>query len=183
MRSSGRLAKIQATTRPHHRWPAIWSSMSKASQRKENQQWAIEKPKLDNARKSRGIYFIDPKITEFKEATKNARKKLEIAMEAAMPGKLKTTTSSYQHREIDSGANKIQKSKHACLVGAHESTRKRLERTPSKDHEEHFEEKWINSLSHYNLEHKFVPVFQAMKISDAKAAVDKGWEKLEKLPA
>ena len=38
MWSSGRLAKIQATTRPDHRWPAIWSSMSKASQRKENQQ-------------------------------------------------------------------------------------------------------------------------------------------------
>ena len=38
MWSSGRLAKIQATTRPDHRWPAIWSSTSKASERKENQQ-------------------------------------------------------------------------------------------------------------------------------------------------
>ena len=38
-----------------------------------------EKPKLDNARKLRGIYFIDPEDKEFKETIKNARKKLENA--------------------------------------------------------------------------------------------------------
>ena len=35
------------------------------------------------------------------------------------------------------GSNKIQKTKHACIVEAHESTRKRLESTPPKDHEDH----------------------------------------------
>ena len=34
-----------------------------------------------------------------------------------------------------------------------------------------------------NLLHKFIPVLQAMKILDAKAAVDKEWEKLKKLQA
>ena len=43
--------------------------------------------------------------------------------------------------------------------------------------------KWFNSLSDYNLVHKPVPIPQAMKILDAKAAVDKEWEKVEKLPA
>ena len=33
-----------------------------------------------------------------------------------------------------------------------------------------------NSLQHYNLVHKFIPVPQAMKIPRAKAAVDKEWE-------
>ena len=41
----------------------------------------------------------------------------------------------------------------------------------------------INSLQHYNLVHKFIPMPQAMKIPAAKAAVDKKWEKLEKIPA
>ena len=41
----------------------------------------------------------------------------------------------------------------------------------------------INSLSHYNLVRKFIPMPQAMKIPYAKAAVDKEWEKLEKLRA
>ena len=44
-------------------------------------------------------------------------------------------------------------------------------------------EKKVNSLQHYNLVHKFIPVPQAMKIPAAKAAVDNEWEKLEKIPA
>ena len=43
--SSARLTKIQATSRPEHSWPEIWSGMSKAAQRKEKQHRAIEKPK------------------------------------------------------------------------------------------------------------------------------------------
>ena len=41
--------------------------MSDASKRKAKQKWAIEKPKLDNARRSRDIYFIDLDDEEFKE--------------------------------------------------------------------------------------------------------------------
>ena len=36
---------------------------------------------------------------------------------------------------------------------------------------------------HYNLVHKFIPMPQAMKIPAAKAAVDKEWEKLDKISA
>ena len=35
----------------------------------------------------------------------------------------------------------------------------------------------MNSLSHYNLVHKFIPMRQAMKKPDAKATVEKEWEK------
>ena len=45
------------------------------------------------------------------------------------------------------------------------------------------QEKENNSLQHYNLVHKFIPMPQEMKISAAKAAVDKEWEKLEKILA
>ena len=41
--------------------------MSEASKFKEKQKWAIEKPKLDNARRLRGVYFIDPADEEFKD--------------------------------------------------------------------------------------------------------------------
>ena len=47
-------------------------------------------------------------------------------------------------------------------------------------HEDHIAGKGENSLQHYNLVHKFIPMPQAMKIPAAKAAVDKEWEKLEK---
>ena len=36
----------------------------------KKQNWAIEKPKLDNARKLRGIYFINPADEEFKDILK-----------------------------------------------------------------------------------------------------------------
>ena len=38
-------------------------------------------------------------------------------------------------------------------------------------------------MGDYNPVHKFVLLLQAMKILDAQAAVDKEWEKIEKLPA
>ena len=38
-------------------------------------------------------------------------------------------------------------------------------------------------MSHYKLLHKFISMPQAMKISGAKAAVDKEWTKLETSPA
>ena len=50
----------------------MWKRMSDASKRKEKPKWTIEKPKLDNARRLRGIYFIDPEDEEFKEIMKNA---------------------------------------------------------------------------------------------------------------
>ena len=58
----------------------MWTNMSDAAQQWEKQKWAIEKPKLDNVWKLRGLYFVDPEDTEFKETLKNARK-LEIPME------------------------------------------------------------------------------------------------------
>ena len=53
------LTRKQTTSRPDTLWPEIWKDMSDASKRKEKQKWAIEKPKLDNARRLRGIYFIE----------------------------------------------------------------------------------------------------------------------------
>ena len=43
---------------------------------------------LENARKLRGIYFIDPEDKEFKETIKNARKKLETSVAPALPCKI-----------------------------------------------------------------------------------------------
>ena len=61
--------------------------MGKHAMLKEKQKWSDEKFQLENARKLRGICFIDPEDTEFKETIKNARKKLETSMAPAMPCK------------------------------------------------------------------------------------------------
>ena len=62
--------------------------MGKNAKLKEKQKWSHEKLHLDNARKLRGIYFIDPEDKEFKETIKNARKKLETPVAPAMPCKI-----------------------------------------------------------------------------------------------
>ena len=58
-RESGEeLTKIQATARPDHAWPEIWTRIGKAAQKSRKQEWATEKSKLDNARKPKGIYLL-----------------------------------------------------------------------------------------------------------------------------
>ena len=51
------------------------------------------------------------------------------------------------------------------------------------DHEDHLAGNGENSLQHYHLVHKLIPMPQAVKIPAAKAAVDKEWEKFEKISA
>ena len=79
-------------------------------------------------------------------------------------------------------SNKIQ-TKLAYIVEADESTRMRMGNSMPHYHHDHIAGKGENSLQHYNLVHKFIPMPQAMKNFAAKAAVDKEWEKLEKIPA
>ena len=55
---------------------------------KEKQKWSNEKLHLVNARKLRGIYYIDPEDKEFKETIKNVCKKLETSVALAMPCKI-----------------------------------------------------------------------------------------------
>ena len=75
------------------------------------------------------------------------------------------------------------KRKLACTLEADESTRLRIGESLPSHHEDHISGNGHNSLQHYNLVRKFIPLPQAMKILAAKAAVDKEWEKLEKITA
>ena len=87
MWSGERLTKRQVTSRPDFLWPELWTGLGRNAELKERQKWSHEKPKLDNARRLPGIYFIDPDDKEFKETIKNARRKLETPMAPAMPCK------------------------------------------------------------------------------------------------
>ena len=59
MWSGWRLTKRQATLGPDHLWPELWRGLARNAKLREKHKWAIEKPKLDNARRLRGIYYID----------------------------------------------------------------------------------------------------------------------------
>ena len=61
--------------------------MGKHAKLKEKQKWSNEKLHLENERKLRGIFSIEPEDKEFKETIKTARKKLETSVALAMPCK------------------------------------------------------------------------------------------------
>ena len=115
MWSGWRLTRKQLTSRPDHLWPELWKSMGKHANLKEKQKWLNEKLHLENARKFRGIYFIDPEDKEFKETIKNAREKLETSVAPAMLCKIMKKNCG------NCGSNKI-KTKLACILEADEST-------------------------------------------------------------
>ena len=88
MWSGRRLTRKQQTSRPDHSWPELWKTMGKNAKLKERQKWSNEKLHVENARKLRGIYVIDPEEKEFKETIKKSRKKLETPVAPAMPCKI-----------------------------------------------------------------------------------------------
>ena len=124
----------------------------------------------------RGIYFIDPEEKEFKETIKNARKKLET---------VSCSCYALQNYEDILGVVDLTKIRQNLrvfwkLMNPLECVWETLHH---QNHEDHIAGKGENSLQHYNLVHNFIPMPQAMKIPAAKAAVDKEWEKLEKISA
>ena len=159
--SGRRLTKRQLTSRPDHLWPELWDKMGENAKLKEKQKWLNEKLHLENARKLRGIYFIDPEDKEFKETIKNARKKLETSVAPAMPCKIIKKNCG------NDGSNKI-KTSLACILEADESTKLRMGNSLPSHHEDHIAGKGDTSLKHYNLVHKFIAVPQAMKIPATK---------------
>ena len=172
MWSGVRFTRKQLTSRPDHQWPELWKSMGKQAKLKEKQKWSDEKLHLENARKLRGIYFIDPEDTEFRETIKNARKKLDTTVAPAMPCKIMKNCGS-------GASNKIQ-TKLVCILEANESTSaygyRRITKTILQE----------EVRIHYSTTTWFTNLFlmlQAMKIPAAKATVDKEWEKLDKISA
>ena len=169
MWSGERLTRKQLTSRPDHLRPELWNTMGRNAKLKEKQKWSNEKLHLENARKLRGIYFIDPEDEEFKETIKNARKKLETSVAPAMLCKIMKKNCG------SGGSNKI-KTRLACILEADEFTRLRMGNSLPNHHEDHIAGKGDNSLQHYNMVRKFVPMPQAMKFLQRKQAVDKEWE-------
>ena len=102
--SRWRLTRKQLISRPDHLWPELWEKMGKNAKLKEKQKWSHEKLHLDNVRKLRGIYFIDPEDKEFKETIKNACKKLETPMVLAMSCK---TSKKGKHGATRGKSNEI----------------------------------------------------------------------------
>ena len=165
MWSGGRLTKVQTTTRTDHEKPEVWTNNTKAAQKRERQEWANKKPKLENARRMRGIYFID---REDKEKTTDKCEK-------------KSWNCRWKPAAQEKNARKLQR-------GLVQPTRFQGQRTLESWNLMNPQDKRMeptlqkgDSMNHFNVVHKFIPMQQqAVNIPDAKAAVEKEWEKSSK---
>ena len=128
------------------------------------------KPKLENARQVRGIFFIEPDDEEFKHIMKSARRKLEIPMPAAMPC---TTPVNCRGKTCSSIGNTRQKCLYCRCRRIYESTIARGTAKVSRRSQRCKRNKFTESL------HITAQVYSdasSIKIPDAKAAVDKEWK-------
>ena len=140
MWSGVRLTKIQTTSRPDHIWPDAWTRIGKAAQKREKQERAIEKPKLEDARNSTGIYSIDPSDEDHKDIIKNARRKLETPTATATPCKREFSKANIPETVVpktgkfkESGA----KTEFSCIAEIDESTRQRIDFSTNWIHKGH----------------------------------------------
>ena len=142
--SGSRLTNIQASTTPENVWPEVWTKIGNAAQNREKQEWANEKPKLEHARRMEGICFIDPEDGEYKRNLQIARREV-----GSSNGCGKGTKKHFEFQETEEKScesNKIPKTKLACIVVAHESTRQRLESSLPKDHDDRTAGKGYDSI-------------------------------------
>ena len=107
--SGERLTKIQATTRPDHLWPEIWSGVSIDSSTNSTAGVGYREAEARPCAKVERHLSIDPDCKEFNETIRNARKKLELPMEAAP---CLVLVKYHQYRET-CGESDNHKSKHA----------------------------------------------------------------------
>ena len=151
--------KYKATTRPDNVWPEEWTQIGKAAQKRAKQEWANQKPKLDNARRMRGFYFVDLEDEEYKENKGNARR---------------TYGRGRAVQEENKKPDQLTAKKRSVLVQW-----KVMDPQGNEWNHLHLKIRKTTTVTWYA---RVVPVLQAMNIPDAKAAVDKEWKKLETIP-
>ena len=160
MWSGRRLTKDQTNTRPDHVWPEVWTQIGQAAQNRTKHECKNDKPKLDNARRLRGIYIglVDEERGENWKSlwTRPCRAKRRFWLQETGSGAECISQGSKDSMWLNSGISWIHK---ATSAG-----------------------KGLTSMTHYNVVHKFILLPKEMNIPDAKAAVDKEMEEARDYP-
>ena len=106
--------------------------------------------------------YTDPDDEEYEDISKNERKIGSMADAMSCKRSMSSRVTGAVNMTKAQPSEKIQKTKFDGIVAAHESTRPRMESVTKTNHEDHIAGKGQNSLSHYELVHKFIPVPQVM---------------------
>ena len=161
--------------------------MTKKGQREAMEWWGILQPRIQRAREERDLRPIQKFDQQFWETLKEAKDKFRPPASPGMP------LIQKEEAEVNVAAQVQQFSAFQDCVQELEKKIARLESMlPEKDsqvpiprakreHEERHPLAGMRSSSSFGLIH--TPVHDYMKIPEGRAAVDKEFEKLEKIPA
>ena len=179
MWSGGTLTKRQATSRPDHLWPELWRGMARNAKLREKHKWAIEKTKARECWKitrnlfhrpgGQGIQRNHSECSKEIENTKGSSHALQdMQEEQAWWARSKTNDFKF---------------KFACILEASKSTRMPMEESLPKYHEDHIAGKRAQFTVTLQIGTHIYSHASSNEDTAAKAAADKEWEKLEKIPA
>ena len=170
-----RLTRKQLTSRPDRLWPELWKSMGKPPSWRRSRNGLMKSSIWKTHENCEGSISSTLRTRSSKKPSRMRVRSWKHQLLLLCHVKLWKIVGVVHPTRL--------KTKLACILEADESTRMRMGNSMPHYHQDHIAGKGENSSQHYNLGHKFIPMPQAMKIPAAKAAVDKEWEKLEKLSA
>ena len=146
---SGRLTKIQKTTRPDSVWPEVWPYMSEKQKREEIQAWKEEEKRRATSHKTGGLLEFVPseRVQEYNDILAHVRSKYALPPAPAMP-----TTAFACNAQNGRPLSEI------------------------REHQDQFASPGYASHEWFACVHTPVPMSKAMKIPLAKQAVDAEWK-------
>ena len=180
----GRQTKCQKSTRPGNIWPEVWQRMSPKAKKKAIDEWKIEEPKRNESRKLAGIdkHVKTEDLDDYLQFLATKRLELSPAACPAMPLKNDPKKARIAHAMSAISENLLQ-----------DDSEPRGSKAPDErdcsghmsylKHQENIAPKGFTSKEYFAMVHTPVPIQEAMKIPDARAAIDKEWDKLEQRQA
>ena len=188
----GRLTKIQKSKRPDSIRPEEWPHLSRKDQLREIALWQEEGPKRQQARDARARHYIEEaEVDEYTKILAKAKEEFGIPIASAMPccGYMMKAKIKQLEDELDATGSISEALDDTNPSDRGDSIRNWKQRTlwPNKDaarsHQDKIGESSTASIFFFAMVHKPIPLPKAMKIPAARAAIDKEWDKLEKVPA
>ena len=167
---SGRETKINETTRPDHIWPEIWDRLSKKQRADAILEGVQIREREEPARKHRKLEEVPEADRErYKKIMSDVRKRLQPTAVPAMP----------VHKAKCLSATSTNAGGDTSLVRSNGKDANSIIKKLAED----YESESIDSIEGYCMVHTPVSIKKALEMPKAKEALEKEWNKLEKLPA
>ena len=168
----GRLTKKQKSLRPPTIWPEIWCSLSPKQKEQARAEWAKEKPKLEEAQAARGFKYVSEDDEDYARLIDEARVRLAPHEAPAMPC---IAYGCYAGGDPDFIAG----GDPGSIAGGDPSFIARGEKKRRRKHQDHTAPKGYASVDLFALVHTPIPIGKAMRIPEAKKAIDEEWHSQE----